>query len=444
MCVYAYTYVSSALNKKNQSVFNEINAGHFNIHWPWVQLTDIVSSFRANWEANSEGVHAVTDNPEISLDLSGAVIVPSIQQMIHIELKHNQSVGSQGRVKFEFSNQRQQIFYDSPTLSWSNIKSGFDLSSVSWKINKPDENQASQFIKWQEIAALDALVIRFYSIPIEDLTIKSIEINQTQLKQPYPESQLNCQSHDSRHSCYFTNQMKYLDVQMAQSGYAQQLSFSTTINHIPNWFSLLMAWLLLMMLCLAWISHKRAWAVGFITAVFLVIWGVHHQSLLIYLGYIQWFAVILMLGLIFMCRNYFKWPASKAMPVWLVSMALAVLMLFISGFNLSFVADLPQYLLWAWVQQLIIGPILAQFIHKQLGLSRLMTVCLVGVLFSIVHSPNHMLMMATLIGGVAWSYAWLRYENIYANAVSHAVLALLFYQLMPEALLGSARVGIFF
>jgi membrane protease YdiL (CAAX protease family) len=96
------------------------------------------------------------------------------------------------------------------------------------------------------------------------------------------------------------------------------------------------------------------------------------------------------------------------------------------------------------VQQTLLGPVFSDKLKNHLQLSNVSTAWLVGVLFAIIHAPNQALMLATLLGGVFWSASWLKYRNIYVNACSHALLALLFYEISPDAWLGSARIGMFF
>ena len=203
------------------------------------------------------------------------------------------------------------------------------------------------------------------------------------------------------------------------------------------------AWALMLLLVF---RNTQADAVIYfmVTAVFLTISVSHQNFLVAYFPFFNWSLLLLLLLLVWLNRQVFLSPQNKALPVWLISALVAMVFLILKHFEISFLRSLPMYFLWACVQQILIGPVFSERLRHHLKLSKLLTACVVGVLFSIIHTPNHMLMLATLLGGTAWSYAWLRYENIYANAFSHALLALVFYQLMPEDWLGSARIGVFF
>ena len=164
-------------------------------------------------------------------------------------------------------------------------------------------------------------------------------------------------------------------------------------------------------------------------------------------NFLRWPLLALFIMLLWHYKQYLKVPKNAAKPVWLISILLSVVLML--GFNkgqieFDFLADMPLYLVWAWLQQLLLGPLLSRLMMRQLNVSEWVVACIVGMLFSIIHAPNHVLMLVTLFGGVGWSYAWLKYENLYANIFSHAILALIFYQVMPDAWLGSARIGVFF
>ena len=181
-----------------------------------------------------------------------------------------------------------------------------------------------------------------------------------------------------------------------------------------------------------------------VSAVYLTVYILHQSWMFDVAAIFRWSLLLMFVILIWQFRQTFYTLKSTALPLWIGSFLVAIGISLVGGFNLDFIRSLPLYLLWAIVQQLLIGPVFSTTIYHQLKVSKLATACLVGVLFSVIHSPNHMLMFVTLIGGVVWSYTWLKYENIYANAFSHALLALVFYQSMPAQWLGSARIGVFF
>lgn len=166
--------------------------------------------------------------------------------------------------------------------------------------------------------------------------------------------------------------------------------------------------------------------------------------LLTVLERLPWLAIVMfILPTVLLIKRWVR-PHGAAILIWLITFGFALVMFFLSDFEWTFIRDLPLYVLWALAQQVILGPLVSDYLHQKAGLSTGITALLCGVLFALLHVPNQMLMLATFCGGLLWSFTWLRYRNIYANAISHALLALLFYQTMPGHLLGTARVGFWF
>jgi hypothetical protein len=91
-----------------------------------------------------------------------------------------------------------------------------------------------------------------------------------------------------------------------------------------------------------------------------------------------------------------------------------------------------QYALQGFINrraQLVMGP----------GLK---SVIFVAVIFSLVHLPNPLLMGLTLISGLVWAAVYQRAPNLFALALSHAVLALLLALSLPPNLIYNLRVGL--
>ena len=99
------------------------------------------------------------------------------------------------------------------------------------------------------------------------------------------------------------------------------------------------------------------------------------------------------------------------------------------------------YLPWAFFQQLLLNG----YFYNRLcgltdaplenshGLSRKNAVLISGILFSLMHIPNPVLLAIALIGGWLSAYFFQRTRNIYLLAVIHAILAVLTMYCLPEA-----------
>jgi membrane protease YdiL (CAAX protease family) len=96
--------------------------------------------------------------------------------------------------------------------------------------------------------------------------------------------------------------------------------------------------------------------------------------------------------------------------------------------------------LWALFQQYALNGFInrrAQFVFGK-GLK---SIALVAVIFALLHLPNPLLAVATLVGGFVWAAVYQRRPNLFALALSHAVLSITLALNLPPNLLNSLRVG---
>ena len=97
--------------------------------------------------------------------------------------------------------------------------------------------------------------------------------------------------------------------------------------------------------------------------------------------------------------------------------------------------------LWGFMQQYV----LQGFINRraQLALGRgWLSVLLVATVFALLHLPNPWLAIATFAGGLVWAHVYQRAPNLFALALSHALMSMLLAVSLPPALIKSLRVGI--
>ena len=71
-----------------------------------------------------------------------------------------------------------------------------------------------------------------------------------------------------------------------------------------------------------------------------------------------------------------------------------------------------------------------------------LSVLVTAIIFSLLHLPNPTLMVATVIGGSIWAFIYQRVPNLFALALSHAVMSWVLVAALPESLLNHSRIGL--
>lgn len=444
MVLFSHDYVAAKMSQNSQQQIQQIESGQHHFQTGLLKLDQVIESFRSHWQAGPAGLVAQTDRPEISLELSGFIISPAIHQAFRVATAGDQAA-YEGFFRLELSNQHKQLYFDSNEINLKQLSNAINLNQLQWTLNDLNDSSAlRRAINWVDIGQLDALVIRFYPNNAAVIKLTSVAVLQSN-SLPMKAKQLSdCDSKEwFGLACSVTNSMRYLDHAAAYQSVASYLHFDSYLP-FSAWVLLLLAWLLALYALMRQNSQAGVAAYALLSLVFLSTLMLHQNWLVTYASVISWALMLLVLALVYWQRKVFYTVHNWALPVWFITAFGAVLLLSLTGFEVDFMTSLPMYFLWACIQQLLLGPVFSHYLMRYLQTSRFVTACWVGVLFSIIHTPNHVLMLVTLCAGVAWSYAWLRYQNIYANAFSHALLALLFYQVMPDSWLESARIGVFF
>ncbi|MCA1817331.1 MAG: hypothetical protein LC746_13235 [Acidobacteria bacterium] len=107
-------------------------------------------------------------------------------------------------------------------------------------------------------------------------------------------------------------------------------------------------------------------------------------------------------------------------------------------------STLAGYAVWGVVWGLLQQYALQGFINRRAQIifgAGWRSILLTALVFALLHLPNPWLAAATFLAGLGWAHAYQRAPNLFALALSHAVLTWALISTVPAAALEGLRVG---
>lgn len=144
----------------------------------------------------------------------------------------------------------------------------------------------------------------------------------------------------------------------------------------------------------------------------------------------------------FRIDNFFPALAHLILPLSLFILAVVVIGLFAGTlrFGPKFFSMLLFVPLWALLQQYLLLGFVNPRIRMMLGEGDSSRICTAAI-FSILHLPNPVLMVACAVGGYIWVRGHEREANLFASALTHTVASAFVANTLPGWLLKNMVVG---
>lgn len=138
----------------------------------------------------------------------------------------------------------------------------------------------------------------------------------------------------------------------------------------------------------------------------------------------------------------------QAMRLLILPVLLAATLILISGWwmeGLRFsLSHLKIRFLWLPVWGFMQEYVMQGYINRRAQIiwgRGLRSVLLVASIFALFHLPNPLLTLATFIGGIVWAAVYQRAPNLFAPALTHALMSLLMITVLPVSALNGLRIG---
>jgi len=448
-------YVSLQLTKQRVQLesFNRLN----NLHqqstpyiWDFQSFDDVVGSFQYYWQKPLNENYLVAkkaSNPHLSLNFSGE----SINTFHHSQLVIHSESGLSGSLKLQTKiNLDDNVYYYTSDINLDDSTQVINLDQL-WQ-GFDNNGKPVNKLSWNEITTqMTSLVLRFTNSN-EAIQINSISMPYNNVIDSTNNYRINCQgefdsslipdiknSHTFNliESCWLPSQYMWLNDFIGKSfpGSVLWLDSMTSIEN-PT----------LHKINKSYTSNILSNSILYIYLVFFLF------SVYLLLRYNksnkqpekqeQWYS--------WLAKNLLFKGVNKAISPYHFSLNylvvlgptffLMAIMSFIALPDLTTFRYFPMYFLWAVFQQFILGYVLAERIFYARTDNRLVASLLAAAVFAIFHMPSVVLMISTFIAGGFWAYSWLVFKRFIPLAISHSLLALMFYFVTNNNFLYSAKV----
>jgi len=137
------------------------------------------------------------------------------------------------------------------------------------------------------------------------------------------------------------------------------------------------------------------------------------------------------------------WIVCAALLVSAVAVALAIWLrtLHVPATPLLFIETYVGYIIWTFVQQLLLQCFFLARLLRLLPNAKLAAI-VAAFIFAAAHLPSPILAPVTLLWGLASCLLFLRYRNLYSLAMAHAILGITIAITVPGPVSHNMRVGL--
>jgi hypothetical protein len=448
-------YVSLQLTKQRVQLESISRLNNYQLKstpyvWDFKSFEDVVGSFQSYWQKPANESYVIGkkgSNPQLSLNFSGE----SINTHHHSQLVIHSDSGLNGSVKLQTKiNLDDSVYYYTSDIKLFKSTQVINLDQL-WQ-GVDNNGKPVNKLSWNEITSqMTSLVLQFTNSD-EAIQLDSISMPYNNEIGSTDNYRINCHGEfDSsfipditlRHiirlsgSCLLPSQYMWLNDTVRKSYPGSILMIDglkffvkPSLHKINKSYNQNISINAILYIYFAFFL---------LTIYFLLVYNKSNKKLEQKELWYKWLAK----NLLFRGVNKVISPyhfALNYLVVLVPTLIVIVVMSFMVFPDLMTFKYFPMYFLWAVFQQFILGYVLAERIFYAGTNNRLVASLLAAAVFAIFHIPSVVLMIATFVAGGLWAYAWLVFKRFIPLAISHSLLALMFYYVTNNNFLYSAKV----